>query len=212
MLAGFLLSSCAHQQDRHTFQKGETLERIAHRYQVDKKKLAALNGVEELVKLLPAKLDVPVYVNLTPERGPIRSRFDFRIKKAVYRPTFGSKGRYVWPVAGRLSSNFGRRWGTNHQGIDISAPSGTPIKAARKGRVIHSGYVSGYGKLVILYHGGGYSTVYAHASKLLIKKGARVKRGQRIALVGSTGRSTGPHLHFEVRKFKEAVDPMTFLR
>ena len=205
-VSALLLGGCAHLQDQHSFKKGETLERLAHRYQIGRKALAALNGWEDLEPFLPDKTQI----NLTPSRGALRERWaDDYVQPAVYAPT---TARFVWPLKGRLSSHFGYRWGSHHQGIDISAPPGQPIKAVRDGKVIYSGKVSGYGNLIILYHGRGISTVYAHALKRLVRKGRHVKRGQPIGLVGSTGRSTGPHLHFEVRKYKEAVDPLRYLR
>ena len=112
----------------------------------------------------------------------------------------------IRPVSGGwVSSEYGNRWHSLlgkykfHSGIDIAVNSGTPIKAAEDGTVILSGSNGGYGLCVIIDHGGGISTLYGHASKLLVKKGDVVTRGQSIALVGSTGVSTGPHLHFEVR-------------
>ncbi len=103
------------------------------------------------------------------------------------------------------------RKGRPHEGIDVAASRGTPIYAAESGRVIHSGRQGGYGKVVIVKHAGSYRTVYAHASKLLVKKGAFVERGQKIALVGSTGRSTGPHVHFEIRRLETPHNPLAFL-
>jgi murein DD-endopeptidase MepM/ murein hydrolase activator NlpD len=119
--------------------------------------------------------------------------------------------RFAWPVHGRLSSRFGMRKGRPHEGIDVAASRGTPIRAAESGRVIHSGRLSGYGKVVIVKHAGAYRTVYAHASRLLVRKGAFVERGQTIALVGSTGRSTGPHVHFEIRRSETPHNPLAFL-
>lgn len=97
-----------------------------------------------------------------------------------------------------VSSPFGQRWGRRHQGIDLAANTGTPIYAASTGKVTHSGWESGYGNSVVIDHGQGRLTRYGHCSKVLIKAGARVQKGQLIAQVGSTGHSTGPHLHFEV--------------
>ena|GEM_PF-3502072 len=97
-----------------------------------------------------------------------------------------------------ISSPFGRRWGRQHQGIDFAASMGQSIYAATAGKVIHSGWEFGYGKSIVIDHGNGVQTRYAHCSKLLVKVGAEVAKGDEIGLVGSTGHSTGPHLHFEV--------------
>ena len=191
----------ANLQNRHTFKKGETIERIAHRYQVSMEDLRSLNEWEDISSFLPTEIQI----NLSPKRGIVKAAF-------AYQRAYIPPARFMWPVLGRLSSPFGHRWGMMHNGIDIASPPGSPIRAAKGGKVIHSGRVKGYGNLVVVYHGGGYSTVYAHASKLLVRKGSRVKTGQRIALVGSTGRSTGPHLHFEVRRFKTATDPLRYLQ
>lgn len=115
------------------------------------------------------------------------------------------------PTRGRISSRFGRRWGRLHAGVDIAAPTGTPIYAAKAGKVSYSGYRGGYGKLVEINHGDGLVTRYGHCSKLLVSSGKRVKKGQLIALVGNTGNSTGPHLHFEVRINGKPVDPLKWL-
>lgn len=107
--------------------------------------------------------------------------------------------KFLKPVQNAfISSPFGFRWGRPHQGIDMAAPSGTPIVAAEGGKVVFSGWKQGYGSFVALDHGYGYVTHYAHCSKILVKVGDKVKKGQLIAKVGNTGRSTGPHLHFEV--------------
>jgi murein DD-endopeptidase MepM/ murein hydrolase activator NlpD len=119
--------------------------------------------------------------------------------------------QFAWPVRGRLSSRFGMRHGRSHEGIDVAAPRGTPIFAAESGRVIHSGRLGSYGKVVIVKHAGAYRTVYAHASKLLVRKGQFVERGQKVAEVGSTGRSSGPHVHFEIRRSESPRNPLAFL-
>lgn len=123
----------------------------------------------------------------------------------------GDDGRFAWPARGRVSSTFGPRGNAHHDGIDIAAPEGTPVRAALDGTVVYTGVLRGYGKVVILAHGDGLTTVYAHNSKNLVKQGARVSRGAVIASVGRTGRTTGPNLHFEVRKDNRARDPMAFL-
>ena len=118
-----------------------------------------------------------------------------------------SGGQCRWPVAGRVTSEYGRRWGRLHAGIDIAAPTGTPISAAIAGTVIYSGWQSGYGNVVILSHGGGLSTLYGHQSRLGSSLGQVVGAGQIIGYVGSTGHSTGPHIHFETRYGGVARNP-----
>lgn len=127
-----------------------------------------------------------------------------------YFPRDGKNG-FSWPVAGTISSKFGPRGNSFHDGLDIAAPLGTPILAATNGEVIYSGALRGYGNLVILRHRDGYVTVYAHNQKNLVKEGERVRRGQVIARVGQTGRASGPHLHFEVRKDNLARNPLRYL-
>jgi murein DD-endopeptidase MepM/ murein hydrolase activator NlpD len=122
------------------------------------------------------------------------------------------------PTVGFVSSSFGYRRnpynGTFrlHAGIDIAAETGTPVRAPAKGTVVYSGYREGYGKCVVIHHGYGISTLFAHNSKLYVTVGAKVRRGEVIAEVGSTGHSTGPHLHFEIRKNGVPVNPVTFFR
>lgn len=110
-----------------------------------------------------------------------------------------------------ISSYFGQRWGRLHRGIDLALAQGEPIYAADDGTVYYSGYCGSYGNLVKIDHGNGMQTYYAHCSSLLVSQGQQVKRGERIALVGSTGNSTGPHLHFEVIINGNCVDPADFL-
>ncbi len=120
----------------------------------------------------------------------------------------------MWPVPSsrRISSKFGYRWGRKHEGIDISARYNSHIVAAESGVVVYAGSQLGsYGKIVVIGHSGGFFTVYAHANSLHVKTGQTVYRGQVIAKIGSTGRSTGPHLHFEVRSQSKAFDPIYFL-
>jgi len=116
------------------------------------------------------------------------------------------------PVQGfYISSGFGQRWGRLHSGIDMALAEGNPIYAADAGTVYYAGYCGSYGNLVKIDHGNGMQTYYAHCSKLLVSEGQNVERGEKIALVGSTGNSTGPHLHFEVIINGSCVDPVDFL-
>jgi murein DD-endopeptidase MepM/ murein hydrolase activator NlpD len=122
-------------------------------------------------------------------------------------------GAFVWPLRGAVTSRFGFRRHPIfrarlfHQGVDIAAPQGAPVRAAGDGTVLFAGWYGGYGKLVILDHGDGLSTLYGHLSAILVSPGASVTRGQIIGRVGSTGYSTGPHLHFEIRRHGRPVDP-----
>ena len=120
-----------------------------------------------------------------------------------------SSSGFIWPVSGVVTSGFGWRWGRMHEGIDISAGCGTPIRAVASGTIIFSGWMGGYGNLVVVDHGNGLSTAYAHQSAIYASGG--VSQGQTIGAVGTTGSSTGCHLHFEVRVNGGAVDPMGYL-
>ena len=117
----------------------------------------------------------------------------------------------IWPVDGILTSGFGYRWGRMHEGIDISVPEGTPIRAAASGTVILAAYSGGYGNYTCIDHGGGLSTCYGHQSAFAVSSGSSVSQGDTIGYSGNTGSSTGPHLHFEVRINGAAVDPLGYL-
>jgi murein DD-endopeptidase MepM/ murein hydrolase activator NlpD len=125
--------------------------------------------------------------------------------------TTPSSAGLIWPVSGPVTSPFGPRWGSFHQGIDIGVPTGTPIHAAAAGRVIYCGWESGYGNLVVLDNGGNLATAYAHQSAVAVSCGEDVSQGQVIGYVGCTGHCFGPHLHFEVRIDGNPVDPLGYL-
>jgi len=124
----------------------------------------------------------------------------------------------AWPVNGRLEGGFGQRSdpfsgeGAMHTGIDISAPMGTPVKATADGIVLHSGWNAGYGRCVIVDHGNGYQTWYGHLSRADVMEGQEIRQGEIIGRVGSTGRATGPHLHYEVRIHSTPVNPYRFMQ
>ena len=122
-----------------------------------------------------------------------------------------SSAGFTWPTSGQITSGFGPRWGRMHQGLDVGAPTGRPITAAKSGKVIVAGWSGGYGNLVVIDHGGGLSTAYAHQSRIAVKVGDPVTQGGLIGYIGSTGHSTGPHLHFEVRVNGAARDPLPYL-
>jgi len=188
----------------HEVKEGETLWRIAKTYEVDLETLQWVNDVQDVTDLrigrilfVPGVREVRVVPPLAP--GELAPPPEGRISVS-------------WPLKGRFTSGFGMRGHSRHEGIDLAAPTGTPVRAAASGRVVYSGSgMRGYGKVVVLKHENELSTVYAHNSVLLVKMGQTVKKGQVIARVGSTGRATGPHLHFEVRRRGVAEDPMGHL-
>ena len=146
----------------------------------------------------------PLRNRLNPQLPPLSSPEE-------YLPNFFNG--YIWPAQGTFTSGYGWRWGRMHRGIDIAAPIGTPIFAAATGEVIFAGWNSGgYGNLVKLKHSDGSVTLYAHNNKILVHQGQKIKQGQQIAEMGSTGFSTGPHLHFEIRpNGTKAIDPIALL-
>ncbi|MDF1615960.1 murein hydrolase activator EnvC family protein [Petrocella sp. FN5] len=165
--------------------------------------------------------DQKVYENMMIELEKAEKAVDAEIKELIRRSTLVYKGgKMEWPVPGwyRISSPFGPRvhpiFKTTrmHNGIDIAAPGGIPITAAEKGVVILSKYSSSYGNYIIIDHGSGYATIYAHCSKLLVTTGQAVTRGEKIAEIGSTGWSTGNHLHFGIQIHGEWVDPMLYVK
>ena len=146
----------------------------------------------------------------------IRQRQASSARASRSAPAIDSGGRVsgaglIWPCGGRVTSEYGYRWGRLHAGIDIGAPTGTPIRAAKAGVVIKSGTMSGYGNVVVIDHGGGFTTLYAHQSRIAARQGDSVSQGELIGYVGSTGQSTGPHLHFETRVNGNPQNPRRYL-
>ena len=207
----------------HHVGQGENLYRIGLRYGVPAKEIARANGIRDVTNLrVGQRLYIPGARSrmrasaADARRGDASSSGRPRSSDAARRKARAlaknqTSLQFAWPVRGRLSSRFGSRKGRPHEGIDIAARRGTPIFASESGRVIFSGRMRGYGKVVIVKHAGRYRSVYAHASKLLARKGEFVERGQKIAEVGSTGRSTGPHLHFEIRRSETPQNPISYL-
>jgi murein DD-endopeptidase MepM/ murein hydrolase activator NlpD len=194
----------------HVVERHQTLYRICKTYGVDLRGVASLNGISDPSKIetgqrifIPGAkkvLKVEIYIDdVVAESGE-------KLKVAYKKLDF------IWPVAGKISAVFDDNESKRHQGIDISSPIGTPIKASNAGRVIYSNNtIKGYGNLIILRHSEELVTVYAHNQVNLVEEGTWVEKGQIIGKVGHTGRASGPHLHFEIRKNNKAVDPLLFL-
>lgn len=135
-----------------------------------------------------------------------------RIELVGTKPKGCATGTYATPVSGIITSHYGYRWGCHHNGVDVGAPTGTPIYAADGGTVVSAGDTGdGYGLKVVIDHGNGNSTLYAHSSAVLVSAGDKVEKGELIAKVGSTGNSTGPHLHFELILAGSSVDPLRYV-
>lgn len=215
--AGALACASGHSSGfYHRVQRGENLYRIGLRYGIPAAVIVKANRIDDV-------RSVPVGTKLWIPHGAVSAR-PVSSKQAA-RPSRVSEARrlarldasrasnleFRWPLRGKITSPFGRRGGRPHEGLDLAARRGTPILAAESGRVIHSGRLSDYGNVVIVKHAGNYRSVYAHASKTLVKRGEFVEKGQKIALVGTTGRATGPHLHFEIRMRESPRDPMLYL-
>jgi murein DD-endopeptidase MepM/ murein hydrolase activator NlpD len=183
----------------HVVRPGETLTRIARSYGVSLEDLVRVNGLRDENTLLAGqKLLVPAGGGVVlPAWNP-----------AVGLPV----NELPWPVKGWISSGFGLRDGHPHEGLDIAAEEGEPVRAVRAGRVAFAGDRGTYGLAVIIDHGAGLTTLYAHLSALAVREGQWVKEGQVIGRVGSTGRSTGPHLHLEVRLNGIPYDPVYCLK
>lgn len=183
------------------FYKGESIVKISGRY--GERKITARiireNGTEAGREILDEKVI----------KDPVTRMVAVGTKPP---PPRQGTGTFAYPARGKITSGFGRRGGRMHNGIDIGIPIGTPVKAADGGTVQFSGRMGTYGNLVIIDHGEGFTTYYGHNSQNLVSKGDKVHKGQTIAMSGNTGRSTGPHLHFEVRKFGTPVNPNNYLK
>lgn len=195
----------------HPVKRGENLFRIGKAYGIPYAELARRNGIDDPAKIevgqdifvpgatrvLPVEIITPRFAEEGPPEAPM-----FPDGRRVLR----------WPMReGALSSTFGPRNGTFHDGIDIAAPEGSPVYAARAGRVIYSDRIPGYGNIVIVDHDGGLTTVYAHNSRNEVSEGDRIAEGQLVSRVGRSGRTTGANLHFEVRVENVARNPLDYL-
>ena len=202
----------------HVVKAGETPAQIAKDAGIPLEDLLEINGLRRGQTLEPGRLIFVLSPSTkngnasVPEQTPAALP-EGGAENPVLPSAKAEKAPLRWPIAAPvLSSLFGKRWGREHEGIDLSAPVGTPVLAAAEGEVIYAGnQVRGYGNMVVVQHVGDMLTVYAHNSMLLVKTGDRVSVGKPIAKVGSTGHSTGPHLHFEVRRGENPQDPLPFL-
>ena len=176
----------------HTIKKGETFGKIANTYGVEIEDITIFNDLEATKLKIGTKIIVP---NGVKKKVSSKKRSTAKSTKSVGR---AQSGYYIRPTTGRSSSPFGPRSRGYHYGIDIASPIGTPIVASASGKVIRTSCGTGYGICTIIEHNNGTKTLYAHASRLFVKTGDTVKQGQKIANVGNTGRSTGPHIHFEI--------------
>jgi lipoprotein NlpD len=189
----------------HVVAAGETLATIAREAGVPPEDILEINGLTRPDEIVPGRT---IFV-LAPSRPPSAPAPADLPALATTRPALR------WPLANVrvvVGSPFGTREGRPHEGIDLPAPVGTPVFAAADGRVVYaSNGIRGYGNLIVVRHAGDLLTVYAHNSVLLVAQGQEVRAGDRIALVGQSGRATGPHLHFEVRAGQIPRNPMGFL-
>jgi murein DD-endopeptidase MepM/ murein hydrolase activator NlpD len=196
----------------HRVQAGENLYRIGKAYGLSVVELSRINQIEDAHRLrVGQELFIPGGSAPLPVRIITPTRVDDERPRRADMPPGGGRP-FRWPIGhGTLTSRFGPRGDTHHDGIDIGAPRGTPVYAARDGEVLYSAKLAGYGNVIIIAHGAGYATVYAHNSAHLVRTGERVRQRQRIAHVGESGRTSGPNLHFEVRKDNVARNPLYYL-
>jgi len=201
----------------HVVERHQTLYRICKTYGVDIKEVASLNGITDHSKIqagqrvfIPgAKKVLKVEIVLDDVVAEPGEK-----EQGKERPkTAHKKIDFIWPVEGKFGDGFEGSERERHQGIDITSPLGTPIKASNGGAVIYSGNtIKGYGNLIIVRHSEEFVSVYAHNQVNLVEEGASVEKGQIIGKVGQTGRATGPHLHFEIRRNNKPVDPLLYLK
>jgi len=206
----FLLGACSTRTDvTYTVRAGDTLAEIARSYGVAHQEIARSNRLRDPDRIYPGQvLQIP--------GGRTQRRQAVSAPRPAPARTAGSgavlETQLAWPVPGGvLGSRFGPRGDKFHDGIDIRAPVGTPVQAAERGVVVFSGVLRGYGNIVVVRHPSGAATVYAHNQSNWVQRGQAVRRGEVIATVGRTGRTTGPNLHFEVWHAGRVIDPLSVL-
>ncbi len=192
-------------------ERHQTLYRICKTYGVDLKQVASLNGIPD-----PSKIETGQRIFIPGARKVLKVEIyiDDVAAEQGGKPKVAHKDfDFIWPVGGKVTDVFTEDERKRHAGIDIASPLGTPIKASHAGRVIYSNNgVKGYGNLIILRHSEEYVTVYAHNQVNLVDEGTWVEKGQIIGKVGRTGRASGPHVHFEIRKNNKPLNPFLFLK
>jgi lipoprotein NlpD len=186
----------------HTVRRGQTLWRIAKRYGVRVEDIVRANGIADPDKIKAGqRLFIPKATKARKAK-PYSTR---KVKKAV-------KGKFIWPLKGKLVAGYGYQAGMKNDGIDIAAPVGTDVRAAHSGRVIYAdNKMQYYGNMIIVKHQAQYFTVYAHNSVNLVSVNQWVTQGQVIAKVGGSGRASSPRLHFEIRHGEKPVNPLAYL-
>jgi murein DD-endopeptidase MepM/ murein hydrolase activator NlpD len=197
-----------------TLRRGETLSALAARHGLGLGDILAANPGLKPAKARPGqKIRIPgdVVMPAAPPMSPDEVALVQGASKA--KPPSLSGDGFVWPVRGKVVNGFGDKPdGTRNDGLNIAAPVGTPIVASENGIVVYADdKLPGYGNMLLIRHAGNFTTAYAHAQTLLVKVGDRVKRGQRIATVGTTGGLRTPQLHFELRTGRDAIDPQRYL-
>lgn len=200
--AGQFLTLPRYWDEVYYVRPGDVLTAVAKRFQVDLEVLMAVNEIINPDRIFVGqKLIIPAPANAVP------------VMASLKRTTVSRGGHtFTWPVEGRITSPYGPRGGAFHYGVDIAAPQGTPVLAAMSGIISFAGWKGSFGNLVAIDHGNGMETLYAHNAKLLVNEGEYVLKGQVIARVGSTGRTTGPHVHLELKKDGRNVDPLPYLQ
>ncbi len=198
----------------HPVEKSETLAELSKRYDVGVQEIIEVNQLDNPHMISERqKIIIPNATELKKRPKPVSVMQAIQASRTGQTPqaSISKTGRRLsWPSAGVVTSNYGWRWFRMHNGMDVAGPVGTAIKAVKEGRVVYSGWMGGYGYAIDVQHPSGLRTRYAHCSALKVSVGQQVARGQVIAAMGSTGHSTGPHLHFEVHKNGRAVDPRGF--
>jgi murein DD-endopeptidase MepM/ murein hydrolase activator NlpD len=185
----------------HVISQGETLWHIAQRYNVDLNQLKNLNPDKKPNNL---KIGDTIYLP--------GSTSQMALAASSVKPSRSLATRFAWPIKGQITSHYGWRSSGYHHGLDVAGNLGDAVKASTGGVVSFTGAMGLYGNTVIIDHTSSMQTLYAHLHTIKVKEGDRVKQGDVIATVGSTGRSTGPHLHFEIRRDGERFDPLAYLR